>query len=459
MNKLVSTNPYQKFQLNGEVEITPDRDIMENVIKAKNSFKTWSNLTVLERISYLQKIYDVFENNKKSLSKIIGQEIGMPVSIRESMEIGTGLEYFKWYLENSDKYLASEITFEDDTNISKVYYEPIGVAAVVVPWNFPFCNFIWGVIPNLIAGNTVVFKHSEECPLTGKLLEDLISKCNLPDGVFNEIYGDGETGDVLVNQDIDLVSFTGSTRVGQHLYKLASDKFIKANLELGGSAPGIVFEDADIDKVIETIYFARFYNSGQVCDGLKRLIVHHSKYEVILDKLKNVLQSKKIGNPELTDVDMGPLVSEKQYILLDNQVRDSINEGADVYFEGVVDPTLKGAYYPSQILTNIKVDMRVWQEEVFGPVLPVISFNTFEEAIGLANDTKYGLGGYIFTEDKDLALNTASKIQSGMLSVNNSSYLNPSNPWVGRKKSGIGVGNAQYGLRELTSVKLITTEK
>lgn len=459
MKQLISTNPAKNYEVLGEAPISTEQEIIQKVKQANSAKAIWGQMTVLERLKILRKVYDEFEKNRTEIGKLGSMEMGMPLSVVDSMEVGAGLEYFKWYLENSEKLLAPKILHEDETSKHSLYYEPTGIAAVIAPWNFPFCNFIWAVIPNLIAGNTVIFKHSEECPLSGKMIEDLINKCNLPVGVFSEVYGDGKTGDFLVHQQVDLLSFTGSTKVGQNLYKVAAEKFIPAYLELGGSAPGIVFEDADIDKVIESIYFNRFYNSGQVCDGLKRLIVHKSKLNETLSKLQTVLEAKVVGDPQNLKTDIGPLVSKKQLDALLLQVDESIKDGATIFYQTKLSENLKGAFYPPTLLTNIKKDMKVWKEEIFGPVLPVISFRTEEEAVELANDTDYGLGGYIFTENKERAERVAKKMQTGMISINNTVYIYPTNPWGGYKKSGIGRGNGKFGLREVSQIKVITTEK
>lgn len=231
----------------------------------------------------------------------------------------------------------------------------------------------------MIVGNPVVFKHSEECVLTGKLIDDIVKSCGLPEGVFSEVYGDGGVGEILLNQDIDLVAFTGSTKTGKLIYELAGKKFIRALLEMGGSAPGVVFGDVNVDEVVQFVFSQRFMNNGQCCDGLKRLIVHKSLFNKVVQKLKEILESKTIGDAS-DSYDFGPLSAKRQLNLLVSQVSDATNKGAKVITGGKLPKDLQGAYYLPTILTDIKSDMRVWKEEVFGPVLPVISFETEEEA-------------------------------------------------------------------------------
>ena len=453
MKKLISINPTNYKKL-GEVEVSTKKEIKDKVKKAKDSQSGWGNLSVSDRVRYLTKVFDALKKHKEELGDLATKEMGMPKSMRDLIDVDAGLEYFHWYLENAEKYLSSEVTSKDESMTHTVYYESTGVSAVIVPWNFPVCNFVWGVIPNLLAGNAVVFKHSEECPLSGKRIEELIKTCGLPDGVFNEVYGGGDVGDYLVHQDIDMICFTGSTKIGKYLYKVAAEKMIKIVLELGGSAPGIVFEDADLSTVVESVFFNRFVNSGQICDGLKRLIVHKNRFNEVVSKLKELLESKKVGDPSDQSTDLGPLVAKRQLILLEDQVADALKKGAKVVTGGRSPQT---NFYQPTILTNIKSSMRVWNEEVFGPVLPVVSFQTEEEAIKLANDTKYGLGGYVFTKDLRRAQKVASQIKTGMVAINSGMYLFPFNPFGGVKESGLGREHGKYGLHDLCQIKVITT--
>lgn len=457
MTKLTSTNPGKNYAVLGEVNISTEQEIKGKVQKAQLAKREWGNIGLEKRIKLLIQVVEKLKERKDELALLESKEMGMPIS-QSRLDLNDAIRYFIWYLDNAPKYLSPEVTYEDSSVIHKVFYEPIGVAAVIVPWNFPASNFVWGCGQNLVAGNTVVFKHSEECPLFGKLLEEIISS-GLPSGVFNEVYGDGKVGDYLVHQDIDLISFTGSTKVGKYLYQVAAEKFIKAVFEMGGSAPGIVFDDADLDSVLESLYYSRFANCGQCCDALKRLIVHESRFEEAVEKIKNHLKSKKVGNPEDESTEVGPLVAKRQLELLEAQMKDAVGKGAKVVVGGKRPSNLKGAYYEPTLLTNITPDMRVWQEEIFGPVLPVVSFKSDDEAIKLANDTKYGLGAYIFTKNKERSVKVASQIDTGMVSINNASYLQPCSPFGGYKESGIGREHGKFGFAELTQVKVVAIEK
>jgi len=454
---ITSTNPKDGKVL-GKVEVSNTKQVISKVALANKAKEKWKEIGLDGRKKYLNKLYDSFNKRKEEIALLQTKDVGK--SFKESSgSIEDDLKYFKWYLDNADKYLQSEITFESKTEISTVFYEPTGTVAVIVPWNFPFANFIWGVIPNLIVGNTVVFKHSEECPLFGKMIEEIFDETKFPEGVFSEVYGGKEVGEVLVNADIDLIWFTGSSIVGRKIYETAAKKFIKVILELGGSAPGIVFDDVDVTDIVDSIYVARFFNCGQCCDGLKRLIVHESIYNTLIEKLKLCISSKKLGDPDNKSTDLGPLVAKRQVDLLKFQVDDAVKKGAKIEIGGKSPKNLSGAYYEPTILTNIKKEMRVWKEEVFGPVLPVVKFKTEEEAICIANDTVYGLGAYVFTKDKKRAERVASKIDTGMVSINGSNYVIPCNPFGGNKLSGMGREHGKYGLYELTKVKVVSRTK
>lgn len=452
--RLMSTNPAKNYEKLGEVNISLLSEIKEKVRLANQAKEAWKNIRIKERIKRLTPLYNLIDKNKKEIALLITKEIGKP--IKEAVEdINWDLIYLKWYLENGEKYLNDEITHKEGNVVHKVIYEPIGTVASIVPWNFPFGNFLWGVIPNLIAGNTVVFKHSEECPLTGKLLEKIMDELKLPLGVFSEVYGDSQVGEQLVNQDIDLIWFTGSSKVGKKLYEIAGKKFIKAILELGGSNPAVIFSDVSIDEIKDKLYYKRFLNCGQVCDAVKRLIIHEAIFKKTIDTLKEVIESRKVGDPEDKKTDIGSLVAKRQLELLESQVEDAIKKGAKIITGGKRPGGLKGAYYLPTILTNITKDMRVWKEEVFGPVLAVVSFKTEEEAIRLANDSNYGLGAEVYSKNQERALRVGFAIEAGTININKGNHWLPCNPFGGYKDSGIGREHGKWGLQEFCQIKNI----
>lgn len=457
MRKIQSVNP-SNYQVLGTIDVSTNQEVGDKVKLAKNAQKKWAEFGVNGRVALLKKAFEEIKSKKEELALLESREMGM--TINEALyDFDSALAYADWYFENAETCLKPETTFEDDKEIHQVFHEPIGVVAVIVPWNFPFANFIWGALQGLIAGNTIVLKHSEECPLSGKFIEDILSK-HLPEGVFNEVYGAGDVGNVLVNQDIDMIAFTGSTKTGKHLYGLAGKKFIKAVMELGGSAPGIIFEDADLDLSINNVCSNRLYNQGQCCDGLKRLIVHESIFDKVVEKATAIFSAKKIGNAEDKETEIGPLVAKRQLDLLISQVEDAKVKGAKIVTGGnSLEEKLGGAFYEPTVITEVTSNMRVWNEEVFGPVLPIVKFKTEQEAIELANQTNYGLGSYIFTEDKEKADRVAKQIETGMVSINGANYIMPFNPFGGYKNSGFGREHGRYGFDEVTQIKIIANNK
>lgn len=457
--KIVSLNPSKNYEVIGEIDSSTHLEIDNAINTAHKAQPIWSRLTVTERVTFLERVYQECIRRKNDLLAIIPQEMGMPVFIC-NFEVEAGLRYLRGYLDYADQWLAPEIVYENEHEIHYLYHESKGVAGVSVPWNYPFTNFIWAVMQNLVVGNTVVFKHSEECILTSRLLQEIMQSAQLPEGVFNTIYGTGsEAGDYLMNGALNLIWFTGSTGVGKHIYQVAAKKLIPVVLELGGSAAGIVFEDANLVTTIESIYINRFVNSGQTCDGLKRLIVHATLFNTVVTLLQTVLALKKVGPADDPATDIGPLVSERQVVTLEEQVNDAIEKGAKVITGAQRPDGLKGAYHEPTILTQITFDMRAWKEEVFGPVLPVVSFTTEQEAILLANDSSYGLGAYVYTQNRERALRVSRLLETGNVSVNAARYVIPEDPFGGYKQSGINRANGKAGLHALTSLKLIALKK
>lgn len=457
MLKLSSLNPSTNKVL-GEVEISSDKEIRDKIACAHGALEEWGGLGIQGRVNILKNIIENFKKRKEELARLTSSEMGMPITLSRG-DVDDSMRYLSWYLENAEKYLAPEVIYEDEKVKHTVYRDPIGVSANITPWNFTISNFIWSVPQSLVSGNVVIYKASEEVPLCGKMIEEVVNSSGLPKGVFSEIYGDGEVGKKLVNGDIDMICFTGSTKTGKYLYEMAAKRFIKVFLELGGSAPGIVFEDANLDRILETIFSNRFLYTGQVCDGLKRLIVHKDRFDEVVEKLKKRINNTRVGDSLEEETEIGPLVSEKQLKTLEEQVKDARDKGARVVIGGEKVDKVDGFFYKPTILTNVKKNMRVWKEEVFGPVLPVVMFNTEDEAVVLANDTKYGLGSYIYSEDKEKIKRVASKIKTGMVSTNNASYLQPSSPFGGYKKSGIGREHGKFGFYELTQIKVVAEEK
>ena len=457
-HSIISTNPSRNYEVLGDVEMSSPEEVQAKVRAAKAAFPAWFALTVKERLIYAQNLRDLYLENRERIATLQTQEMGMPIT-QGYLNTDRAIAYMDWSLENAEKSLSPSVTFETDTEINHVHYVPYGVVAAISPWNVPANNVIWAVFQSLIAGNTVVFKNSEEVQLFGVMLEELFVTAGFPDGVFNLIYGAAEAAQALIACDIDYINFTGSTRVGQIIANQAAEKFIPCVLELGGSDPAVFFEDANLEKALPVIYAGRFTNCGQICCSSKRLIVHENRFDDMVSALKDVITNKKVGDAMDEDTDIGPLAAQRQLNLLKEQVQDAVAKGATIICGGHEPAELNGAYFEPTIITDVTPDMRVWNEEVFGPVLPVVKFSTYEEAIEKANDTPYGLGATIFTEDKDIVARATKDIQSGMIKVNQTAYSRPENPFGGVKHSGMGRENGTYGFEDVTQIKVIATEK
>lgn len=450
-----STNPAQNFQSIGFVYITEKKELSRIVTNARIAQTSWREMGISGRITQLQKLLDIFKLHRDEFIQKTAIEMGMPVGLAENIVDG-GLEKMTWDLTHAPEILKPTILFDDGTEINEQVFEPFGVMACIVAWNFPFGNFAASAFPALIAGNTVVMKYSEEVPIFSKYLENVIHQSNLiPDGVMNFIYGYGETGADLCTEPVDLISFTGSSLTGQKIYAAAAKKLIPVCLELGGSSPGIVFEDCDItDELIESIFWKRFLNSGQFCDGLKRLIVHHTLFDKCVDKLSRFAATIKIGNPLDPNTQLGPLVAERQVLKLESQIQDSVKMGAKIVCGGKRPDKLQGAYFEPTILTQITPNMRVWSEEVFGPALPVVSFYDYDEAISLANDTSYGLSAVTYTHNQALMARAQNDLQAGSIDDGFAHYYRPQNPFGGYKNSGIGRQGGVLGFHGICQVKI-----
>lgn len=438
MAKLISYNP-ANGSIVGKTEISTKADIDKAFSQAKKVFPAWKNTPIFKRTVYFVKFKKLLLDHKQELAELTTHEMGKP--IRQALDdIDWEISYIDWYIDNAEVALKEKIIKETRENIYKIIYEPWGVCISIAPWNFPISMASSGISQQVLAGNCVIFKPSEYTTLTQKRFVELLQETGIPEGVVQGIYGDGKVGKMLVDCDIDLVWFTGSTAVGQEIYAKAGQKFIKGVMELGGSSPAIVFADCDLKKTLDKLYWARFLNCGQVCSAVKRLFVEKPIFDKFVTALKNKVSKTKIGDP-LTDVDFGPLVSKEQLDLLIAQVEDAIKKGVRVILGGE-QPQGKefnqGNFYLPTILTNVTKDMKVYTEEVFGPVLPIMPFITEAEAIQLANDTPYGLSAEVYTTDLKKANRVAGKLDTGMVGINTDSFYVPFCPTGGYKKSGMG---------------------
>lgn len=455
--QLISTNPAKNNEVLGAVETSTREQITDIVAHAHAAQVAWRALALTERMSAVASFVEACKERAEDLARMVVLETGRPI-VSSRADVAKGIACFEAYMSVAEKYLAPQVTVDNDTELHTVHREPWGVIAAICPWNFPMTNIAWQCGQALLAGNAIVYKNSEENPLFAKLIAEIIATSELPDGVFSVVYGDGEVGEWLARSDVDKISFTGSFAVGHKLTQIAAERFIPITTELGGSNPCIVFADAALDEAdIANLYARRFSHNGQLCTALKRLIVHESRFDEVVEKLAKVTAAKKIGDPMSEETELGSLIGERQVEKIDAQVRDAMTKGAKVVLGGTRPEGLKGAYYEPTLLTNVTRDMRVWREETFGPVLPIVSFQTEDEAVALANDTEYGLSAYILTDDAALFNRVAPKLQAGMIAQKSVANLAPAvNPFGGYKHSGMGRQNGAFGFDDATQVKLVS---
>ena len=395
-------------------------DVDDAVSAAKTAFQTWGFTKKEERIKLLEKFYELYKKRWNDTTEAIMMEMGAPKDFASKLQTGTGASHTKSFI----KYLKAfdfEKPLGDHAQDQRIIYEPKGVCVLITPWNWPMNQVCLKVIPALAAGCTMILKPSELAPLSSMILAELIDEAGFPKGVFNLVNGDGETtGNALTShKDVNMISFTGSTRAGALISQNAAKDFKRVSLELGGKGANIIFKDAD-SEAIERGAARCFRNSGQSCNAPTRMLVEKSIYNDAVNRLKKFANQYKVDIPQKEGDHIGPVISETQYNKIQGLIKKGIDEGANLIAGGPGKPDgLKDGYYVKPtVFADVNNNMEIARTEIFGPVLSVIPFETEEEAIEIANDTPYGLTNYIQTEDQEKVKRVARKLRSGMVDVN-----------------------------------------
>ena len=431
-------------------------DVNSAVMAAKKAFKTWGFSKKEERISLLENFYALYKKRWNDITDAIIQEMGAPKDFASKLQTGTGASHTKSFI----KYLK-DFEFEkplgEHAKNQRILYEPKGVCALITPWNWPINQVTLKVIPALAAGCTMILKPSELAPLSAMIIAELIHEAKFPKGVFNLVNGDGATtGDALTSHpDVNMISFTGSTRAGALISQNAAKDFKRVSLELGGKGANIIFKDADAEAV-ERGALRCFRNSGQSCNAPTRMLVEKSMYEEAIEKLKKYADSFKVDDPNKEGDHIGPVISETQFNKIQTLINKGIDEGAKLISGGPGKPNgLNDGYYVKPtVFADVNNNMEIARTEIFGPVLSVIPFETEEEAIDIANDTDYGLTNYIQTQDIEKVQRVARKLRSGMVDINGAGIAVDA-PFGGFKHSGIGREAGKEGLLEFLEVKSV----
>jgi betaine-aldehyde dehydrogenase len=433
-------NDASKEQANEAVEVA--RHVFDHTDWALNEKK---------RIKVLRQVADLLINDAENVAEIETSNTGKP--IRESrIDVEDTVSCLRYYADLVESRTPWQKKMEDGS-MSTVFHEPIGVCSLVVPWNFPLLLGIWKIAPALAAGNTVVFKPSELTPLSMIRFTELLEKAGLPKGVFNLVLGEGNpVGEILVSHPrVDKVSFTGGSETGRKINETCAKSLKRVSLELGGKSPLIVMEDTDIDKAVEWILYGGFFNQGEVCVASSRILIHESIYSSVINRLKEKMGLIKIGNPMDDTTEMGPIISRSHLEKIKNYLSSGVEEGATLI--GGQELGHSGFYLQPAIFVDVEQNMRIVQEEIFGPVLTIQSFEDEEEAIAFANGTKYGLAAGILSGDSRRAKRMASRFKAGTVWVNNYHTPYVEAPWGGYKQSGIGRELGPQGLAAFSEIK------
>ena len=431
-------------------------DVNLAVSSAKKAYSSWSFSTKEERIELLEKLYENYKKRWADIAVAITTEMGAPKDFATKLQAGTGAAHLKSFIKYLKKFEFEKPLGEHAPN-QRLIYEPKGVCALITPWNWPMNQVCLKVMPALAAGCTMVLKPSELAPLSSMILAELIDETKFPAGVFNLVNGDGATtGDALTSHpDINMISFTGSTRAGALISQNAAKDFKRVSLELGGKGANIIFKDAD-PKAIERGALRCFRNSGQSCNAPTRMLVEKSMYKEAIEKLKKYTENFEVGDPKKEGEHIGPVISETQYNKIQALIKKGIDEGAKLIAGGPGKPKglEKGYFVKPTVFADVNNNMDIARTEIFGPVLSVIPFENEDEAIRIANDTPYGLTNYIQTQDPEKVKRVSRRVRSGMVDVNGAGIAVDA-PFGGFKHSGIGREAGQHGLDEFLEVKAV----
>jgi len=431
-------------------------DVDIAVKAAKKAYSSWAFSSKDERIKLLEKLYENYKKRWADIAGAITMEMGAPKDFATKLQAGTGAAHLKSFIRYLKNFEFEKPLGEHAPN-QRLIYEPKGVCALITPWNWPMNQVCLKVMPAIASGCTMVLKPSELAPLSSMILAELIDDTKFPAGVFNLINGDGaKTGDALTSHpDVNMISFTGSTRAGALISQNAAKDFKRVSLELGGKGANIIFKDAD-PGAIERGALRCFRNSGQSCNAPTRMLVEKSMYNEAIERLKKYTESFEVGDPKKEGEHIGPVISETQYNKIQTLIKKGIDEGAKLVAGGPGKPEGfdKGYYVKPTVFADVNNNMDVARTEIFGPVLSVMPFETEEEAIEIANDTPYGLTNYIQTQDPEKVKRVARKLRSGMVDVNGAGIAVDA-PFGGFKHSGIGREAGEHGLEEFLEVKSV----
>jgi succinate-semialdehyde dehydrogenase/glutarate-semialdehyde dehydrogenase len=453
--KIQSINPYTEVVLKEFELITPaaaDREIS----RMRRAFPSWRDLAIPARAEHVRKLGGHLRAAKRRYAETITLEMGKP--IRESVaEIEKCALLCDYYADQGEKMLESE-EIRTEARKSYVMFQPLGIVLAIMPWNFPFWQAFRFAVPAIIAGNVVALKHASSVPMSALAIEDAFRVGGFPEDVMKTLLINAQDALRLIDEDkVDAVSLTGSNKAGEQVAECAGKRIRKVVLELGGSDPFIVLDDADIEKAARTAVSARTINAGQSCIAAKRFIVMEKVAEEFRETFLPRLRELKIGDPMEETTEIGPVARQEILDTLRNQLRDAKEKGGEIH--QAEHPSATGLFFPPAAVFNTRPDMRILTEEVFGPIAPVIVVRDEDEAISVANNTQYGLGASLWTRDLVRAERLAGRIEAGCVVINDMVKSDPRLPFGGIKKSGIGRELSHYGLKEFVNIKTVVVKE
>ncbi|MGM7724179.1 NAD-dependent succinate-semialdehyde dehydrogenase [Metabacillus sp. Hm71] len=430
------------------------KESLKAIEAATDAFQLWSTYSAYERAELIRSWHDLIHQHREELAKLMTMEQGKPLK-EASGEINYANGFFSWYAEEAKRIYGETIPATQRNKRLFVQKQPVGVVAVITPWNFPAAMITRKVAPALAAGCTVVIKPAEQTPLTALKLAMLADEAGIPKGVINVVCGHAkEIGKVLLQDPrVRKLTFTGSTEVGKFLMQQSAQTVKKVSLELGGHAPVIVLADADLDKAVDGVVAAKFRNAGQTCICANRIYVHESIYQTFIEKLIPKVKELVIGNGLDEGVDIGPLIDQKAVEKVLQHIGDAVEKGAKVELGG---KRREGLFIEPTILSNINDNMFCMTEETFGPIAPVTTFKTEEEVIKRANNSIYGLAAYVFTENLAKGIQVTEALEYGIIGLNDGLPSTPQAPFGGFKQSGLGREGGHHGIEEYLEVKYIS---
>ncbi|OGW39239.1 MAG: succinate-semialdehyde dehydrogenase [Nitrospirae bacterium GWD2_57_9] len=452
-----SINPYTE-EVMKEIPLMTRDDIAAQAERSREAFKSWSSRPLSERTGLVKKLGDHLRADKRKYAELITKEMGKP--IKESLaEIEKCAWLCDYYAENAGNFLKPE-EIRTENKKSMVLFQPLGVALAIMPWNFPYWQAFRFGIPAVTAGNVILLKHASNVPQTALSIEDAFRAAGFPEDVFKTLIIDVKEALNLIDTDqVDAVSLTGSNAAGEQVGAHAGAKIKKLVLELGGSDPFIVLDDADVEKAGRTAANARMINAGQSCIAAKRFIVMDKAAEEFRTHFIARLKELKVGDPMDESTDVGPLARRDLLEALNRQLQDAKKSGAEIVQIGNGAGSKKGFFFSPVAVFNPRLDSKVMKEEVFGPIAPVVVVKSEDEAVRIANDTEFGLGASIWSRNIDRAEKLAARVESGFVAINDSVKSDPRLPFGGVKKSGIGRELSEYGLKEFVNIKTVVVKE